>query len=66
MKIRFLRVVEAPQEHTEYCGDGCCSWPAYSPTWFEEGEEADPEEYGRKIKLDGLKYKEDFEITEYP
>lgn len=66
VKIKFLKVCEAPQQHTRYCGDGCCSWPAWDRTWFNPDEEADPEEPGHKIDLSGLKFRVDYDIIEYP
>ena len=66
MKIRFLKDCKAPQQYTHHCSDGCCSWEVWEGAYFVPGEEADPEEYRHKIDLSGLKYKEDFEILEYP
>jgi len=62
MKIRFLKVCEAPQEYMPVHG----IMVQWEPAWFESGEEADPNEYNRKIDLTNLKYKEDYEIVEYP
>jgi hypothetical protein len=66
MKIRFLKNCKARQQHLEYCGDGCCSWPVWEMTDFDVGEEADPEEFWKNIDLSSLEYKVDFEILEYP
>ena len=66
MKIRFLKNCKAPQQYTHYCGDGCCSWEEWETAFFAKDEEADPEEPSHQINLESLKYKEDFEILEYP
>ena len=63
MKIRFLKVCEAPQQYVPLTGPWMTEW---EPAWFNVGEEADPEEYNRKIDLSELKYKVDYEIVEYP
>jgi hypothetical protein len=36
------------------------------PTWFHEGDEADPEELWNEIDLTGLTYRVDYDIVEYP
>ena len=62
MIIKFLKVCEAPQEYLPVNG-----WRTeWEPAWFEAGEEVDPHEPGRLIDLADLKYKEDYEIVEYP
>lgn len=46
----------------------CCG-PERQPaemTFFNKGEEADPEAYNGEIDLSGLKYREDYDIIEYP
>jgi hypothetical protein len=66
MKIKFLKPTTAPKQFTKYCGDGCCSWPEWEDEFFTEGQEEDPEEYGRNIDLSGLTYRVDYDIIEYP
>jgi len=67
MKIRFLKDCEAPQVwEKEYCS--CCGPERQSPLvqWFYKDQEEDPNVYNNEIDLSGLKYKVDYEITEYP
>jgi hypothetical protein len=67
MKIKFLHTCRAPQYYTEtHCS--CCGPERYGPedTLFFEDQEEDPDVYGSEIILKDLKYKEDYEITEYP
>jgi hypothetical protein len=66
MKIRFLKNCEAPQQYMKRCGDGCCSWPEWETGYFSVGEEIDPENPFGRVDLSSLKYREDFEILEYP
>jgi hypothetical protein len=67
MKIKFLRVCEAPQQYTPISDDPAyCPGTEWEPAWFEPGEEADPEEWDRKIDLSGLKFRVDYDIVEYP
>lgn len=67
MKIVFLKDCQAPQVFMiERCS--CCG-PERQPaemTFFNKGEEADPEAYNGEIDLSGLKYREDYDIIEYP
>ena len=50
----------------EYCS--CCGPERQSPLvqWFYKDQEEDPNVYNNEIDLSGLKYKVDYEITEYP
>ena len=67
MKIRFLKDCEAPKEHYKtFCE--CCGPEkvADEPAFFQKGEEIDPNGFREEVNLSGLKYKEDFEILEYP
>ena len=67
MKIKFLKDCEAPQEayvtHCECCGPERIK---DQPTFFQKGEEIDPTNFREEVDLSGLKYKEDYEIIEYP
>lgn len=64
MKIRILKDCDAPKEKLLHPGEGCdCSVKV--PTPLFEGEEFDQCEID-KMDLSGLKYKEHYEITEYP
>lgn len=67
MRIKFLKNCEAPQVFTRtFCE--CCG-PERQPaekTFFYAGQEEDPEEYNAEIDLSGLKYREDYDIIEYP
>lgn len=67
MKIRFLRNCQAPQVYErEFCE--CCGPERQPPemTDFYKDDEVDPNEYNREIDLTGLKYREDYDIIEYP
>ena len=67
MKIKFLKVTEAPQQYTPISDDAAyCPGVEWETPWFDAGDEADPEEWDRKIDLTGLKYRVDYDIVEYP
>ena len=67
MKIRFLKMCEASQQYTPVSTDPCyCPGVEWEPAWFNVGDEADPEEWNRRIDLTGLKYRVDYDIVEYP
>lgn len=73
MKIRFLRMVDVPMKSTRYCGDGCCSYPEWNTATMMAGEEAtDVVTESTMWCMDGsvnignLKYREDYEILEFP
>lgn len=67
MKIKFLKEVNIRQQkwitHCDCCGPEMDGWV---DTNFMIGEEIDPEEFHNQVDISGLKYKIDYEITEYP
>jgi len=68
VKIKFLRNCQAPQARTRFCCEMCGHIPAgMEMTDFWKDEEADPEfPWDNRIDLSGLKFNEDYIITEYP
>jgi len=68
MVVRFLRnVFKVRHRVVIRCGDGCCSWPEWEASGsYLAGEEIDPNEFWNEVDLSSLKYKEDYEIVEYP
>jgi len=67
MIIKFLKNCEAPQYYTKtFCE--CCGPERCGPekTFFHEGQEIDPNVYDEEIDLKGLKYREDYDIIQYP
>ena len=65
MKIKFLKDCHAPQQ--VHRPD---PWGWYDDFWedafFIKGEEVDPNEEHNAINLNDLKYREDYDIIEYP
>lgn len=64
MKIKILRDCTAKMDQPLHPGNGCdCSamndWPCYAGEEYEQYQL-------NKMDLSGLKFKEDYEITEYP
>jgi hypothetical protein len=66
VKIKFLRDCEAPQEWQEPCETCGSHLMPSETTHFFEGQEINPYELWEQIDLRKLKYKVDYEITEYP
>ena len=67
MKIRFLKNCTAPQQYVPLDEDRMYSpVPSWETQFFMAGDEEDPNVYDQEIDLTKLKYKEDYEIIEYP
>jgi hypothetical protein len=67
MIIKFLRDCIAPQEQLTYCCESCGFVSnGWKDTSFSKNEVIDPNEHNHRISITKLKYKEDFEIVEYP
>ena len=67
MTIKILRECEAPCFRRIHFGEGCdCG--VMEPRRLEAGEEFEEHEMSRSFGLDisGLKFGEDYEITEFP
>lgn len=72
MKVKFLKPVEAQMKSSRTCGDGCCSFDEWTTEFFAKDEES--EAVAEKsnfllngtVVLEGLKFGEDYVITEFP
>jgi hypothetical protein len=70
--VKFLKNTEAYMKSSRSCGDGCCSYDEWTKEFFAAGEEA--EAVAEKsnflpngtIVLEGLTFKEDYEIIVFP
>jgi len=65
--IRFLRNCETNQNYTQtHCE--CCGPEPMGPRkeFFYKGQEENPDILWKEIDISTLKYKEDYEIIEYP
>ena len=66
LKIKFLKSLDVPMQNWEtHCS--CCGpeLHGYEPSFFLEGDEVDPDELYHKLNLMGLKFGEDYVITEF-
>jgi hypothetical protein len=72
MKVKFLKSSTAKIKDSRCCGDGCCSFDEWIEDFFSTGEEveavAEQSNFlpNGTVVLDGLKFNEDFIITEFP
>jgi hypothetical protein len=67
MKIRFLRDCEGMQNQTRVFCECCGPEPdGTDKVNFFKGNDEDPNVTWHEIDLTTLKYKEDYEIIEYP
>lgn len=70
MTVKILQPCKAEVSHMWYCGDVCrCSHTEWETESLNVGEEYQVYEsfsFEEAIKLDGLVFKRDYEITQYP
>jgi hypothetical protein len=74
MKVRFLKNVTAPMKSTWYHDDSCgCSGAEWREEFFSKDEESEAtvdqrawEHLDGVVDVSGLKYREDYDIIEYP
>ena len=72
MKVKFLKNSEAPMKSTWRCGDGCCSNAEWKPEFFPKDEESEAVAEQSNwvndgtVDVSGLKFGEDYTITEFP
>lgn len=63
--IKILRDCEGKRERLLHPEEGC-SCSTMEQTWFYKDEEIDPNSFSPRVDISGLKFNEDYTITEYP
>jgi len=70
--VRFLKNVEPEVKSTRTCGDGCCTYDEWNKDWFPAGTEVEAIPFKENfvlngtVCLEGLTFKQDYEIIAFP